>query len=151
VRQFTAGRDAWPLRLAVGDAGVLICNEAMFGNLARSRVRDGAEFLILLSNDSWVDDPMYAQHQLQMATMRAIEQRRWVVRASTSGPSAIIDASGRVEVVSDPQTRAALTGTFRRENALSIYSKVGDVFAWACLVGMFLTMAALALSVRRVG
>jgi apolipoprotein N-acyltransferase len=144
VRQFSPGESDGTLDTPAGKAGVLICNEAMFGRFARERVADGAAFLTLLSNDSWVDDPMFGLHQLQIAVLRAIEQRRLVIRASTSGPSAVIDARGRVLAVSQPRSRATLTGTIRGSSVRSIYSRVGDLFAWSCVA-----VVAAALLLRR--
>jgi apolipoprotein N-acyltransferase len=134
VRQFSPGDRAQLLATPAGRGGVLICNETMFGSLASARVAGGAEFLIMLSNDSWVTDPMYGQHQLQMAVIRAIEQRRAVVRASTSGPSAIIDAYGRVEAVSQSRKREILNGTVGASSSRTVYSVIGDSFAWICLL-----------------
>jgi apolipoprotein N-acyltransferase len=141
VRQFSAGRNARLLDTPAGKAGVLICNETMFSSLAGSRVADGAELLVMLSNDSWVSAPMYGLHQLQMAVMRAIEQRRDVVRSSTSGPSAIINAHGHIQTVSEPQTPATLRGSISPRSYISPYSRLGDVFAWGCIAAVFLAMA----------
>ena len=73
----------------------MICNEVMFGEIAAERVRAGAAYLATLTNDSWLGDRQYAEQALDMARLRAIEQRRYLVRASTSGPSAIVDPCGR--------------------------------------------------------
>ncbi len=140
VRQFSAASDRPVLETPAGRVGTLICNETMFGSLARKRVLAGAELLVMLSNDSWVGDPMYGRHQLQMAIMRAIEQRRSVVRSSTSGPSAIIDQRGCIETMSQPNTEATLRGTVRAGTHTSIYTRIGDAFAWASLLTVILVV-----------
>src|SRR5262249_47755644 len=96
VRTFVPGLPRPPLPTIAGPAGVLTCNEAMLPEIAGRRVAAGATYLVNPSNDSWLADPQYSAQQLDIVTMRAIEQRRYLVRASTSGPSAIIDPYGRI-------------------------------------------------------
>lgn len=134
VREFTAGERAAtaPLATAVGRAGILICNEAMFPYLAGRRVRDGAELLINLSNDSWVDSTEFAEHQFALVTMRAIEQRRWLVRASTSGPSAVVDPRGRVQHRTEPFTSGFFGARVEARSDRTFYGRFGDVFVWMC-------------------
>jgi len=105
----------------------------MFGGVARRRVLDGAEYLVNLSNDSWVADPMFGENQLNIATMRAVEERRYLVRSSTSGPSAIVDPAGTVVTRTLPNSRGILLGSIARRSGLSWYARHGDVFAIACL------------------
>jgi apolipoprotein N-acyltransferase len=140
VREFTPGGPAAPLPTRAGPAGVLICNEAFFGEIAGDRVAHGAGYLLNLANDSWLGDAKYAEQALDMARLRAVEQRRYLVRASTSGPSAIVDPRGRVEARTGTETAATLTGTIRSRNEITVYGRAGDTFALACAV---LALAAL--------
>jgi apolipoprotein N-acyltransferase len=117
-----------------GDAGVVICNEALFPEIVGARVNTGAEVLVNLSNDSWLLDPQFAAQALDATRLRAVEQRRWIVRASTSGPSALIDPHGRVRGATEPFSRATVAGTIAARRSLSVYGRVGDAFALACLV-----------------
>lgn len=142
VREFTPGGATPPLPARVGAVGVAICNEAMFPRIVARRVRDGAEILVNLSNDSWLGDRQFSLQALDMARMRAIEQRRDVVRASTSGPSAIIDASGRLVATTEPFSRATLTGDVYPRVQRSFYAQVGDAFAIACAVVVALKLLA---------
>jgi apolipoprotein N-acyltransferase len=68
-----------------------------------------------------------------IVSLRAVEQRRYVVRASTSGPSAIIDPWGRIQVPTEPFTRDWLLGHIRPRDDLSLYARLGDSFAVACV------------------
>src|SRR6185295_17055406 len=94
----TPGGPTPPLPTVAGPAGVLICNEAMFPEVARTRVGAGAAILLNLSNDTWMNDAKYSAIAFDMIVLRAVEQRRFVVRASTAGPSAIVAPSGHVLV-----------------------------------------------------
>jgi apolipoprotein N-acyltransferase len=121
-----------PLETRLGRAGLLICNEAMFPELAAARARAGAEILISPSNDSWIAGEAFAEHMLAVVGLRAIEQRRYLVRASTSGPSAIIDPWGRSVARTTARTRHLLRGGVRPEQRLTPYARWGDAFGLAC-------------------
>jgi apolipoprotein N-acyltransferase len=136
VRVFTPGREMPPLPTAAGPAGILICNEAMLPEVASQRVAEGAAYLVNPSNDTWLDDQMYSNLQFDIVATRAIEQRRYLVRASTSGPSAIVDPWGRVEARTAPLTSGVLSGIVRPATGRSVYGRIGDAFAMACVVAV---------------
>lgn len=132
VRELMPGDSVALLPTAIGPAGVLICNESLFSTDARRRVLAGATLLVNLSNDTWMNDRKFSGIAFDMSVLRAVEQRRFVVRASTSGPSAIIDPLGRVTARSDMFTRDAVTGTVAPVSTLTPYARVGDLFAYGC-------------------
>ncbi len=135
VREFAPGGPTAPLPTVAGRAGVVICNEAMYPEIAARRVRAGAEYLINLSNDTWLNDRKFAEIAFDMVAMRAVEQRRYLVRASTSGPSAIVDPLGRAVVRSQSLSRDVIAGTVRPSSVRTVYSRVGDLFAFLCTGG----------------
>jgi apolipoprotein N-acyltransferase len=132
VRFFEHGGPARLLPTRAGRAGILTCNEVMLPELAASRVRAGAELLVNPSNDTWIPDRRFADHLFDIASVRAIEQRRFLVRASTSGPSAIVDPWGRVQARSQPFTRAVVRGWIAARTEETPYARVGDLFACVC-------------------
>jgi apolipoprotein N-acyltransferase len=132
VRVYTPGPPRPPLPTVAGRAGVLTCNEAMLPEVAGARVAAGAEYLVNPSNDSWLADTQYSAQQLDIVAMRAVEQRRFLVRVSTSGPSAIVDPWGRVQVTTAMLAQAVAAGTIRPRTGLSVYGRWGDVFGVAC-------------------
>jgi apolipoprotein N-acyltransferase len=140
VRVFEPGGATPPLPTRAGRAGVLICNEAMLPEAARERVREGAEILFVPSNDTWIDDPDWAALMFDMVSLRAVEQRRYLVRASSSGPSAIIDPYGRVLTRSEPMTQATLLGRVAPRSELSLYARVGDAFVGLCAVALIVAV-----------
>ena len=141
VRVFTRGRRPAPLPTRAGRAGILVCNESMLPELARRRVLDGAEILVSPSNDSWIAHRNWSRLAFHMALMRAIEQRRYLVRVSTSGPSAIVDPWGRVQIESEPRSRAVIAGKLRPRRELSLYARAGDAFALGCAAAVALALA----------
>ena len=140
VRQFTPGGPAELLDTDAGRAGVLICNEAFYGRLAAERVLAGATWLVNLANDTWVSDSQFSRMALDMARFRAIEQRRWLVRASTWGPSALVDPAGRVMAVTGTDTQAAACGAIEPLAETTAYARLGDVFACACVLAVALAL-----------
>jgi apolipoprotein N-acyltransferase len=134
VREFTPGGPARSLPTVAGSAGVVICNEAMFGDIVAERVRAGASYLVTLANDSWLGDRKFAEQAFDMARLRAVEARRYLVRASTSGPSAIVDPQGRVVSRTQDDAPETLGGTIRPMDGLTVYARYGDVFGLLCAV-----------------
>lgn len=146
VREFLPGAGRAPLRAVGGPAGAMICNEALFPEVARARALAGATYLVTLTNDTWIGSEKFAQISFDMAIVRAVEQRRFLVRASTSGPSAIVAPDGRVLAQSAAFVRAVLAGRIEPREALTLYARAGDLFAWTCAATALL---ALLLSRRR--
>ena len=76
--------------------GTFICYESIFGDEVRQFVKNGAEVLVNISNDGWYGDTSAPWQHLNMVRMRAIENHRWVLRATNTGVTAAIDPNGRV-------------------------------------------------------
>ena len=101
---YTPGRGRSCCRPRRCASATLLCVEAMFPDLVRQAVREGAEVLVNLSNDAWFGDAEPARQQLDIATLRAVENRRYLVRAAATGFSAVIDPHGRTLAESDFNT-----------------------------------------------
>lgn len=140
VREFAPGERQDPVATPAGQAGVLICNEAMVGATAAARARAGATWLVTLTNDSWVGRRHYAEIALAMVRARAIETRRWLVRASTSGPSAIVDPAGRIVDRLPFGSAGAIAASIDARDDLTLYVQLGDVFAWGCVLATALVI-----------
>ncbi len=141
ARVLTPGTSTHPLPTFAGPAGVVICNEALFSDFTRARVRAGATWLAVLTNDSWLADAKYSGIASDMARERAIETRRWLVRASTWGPSMVVDPAGRVLTTTPLGTAAVTRGDVRPRSDLTPYVRFGDVFALLCLVAVGVALA----------
>jgi apolipoprotein N-acyltransferase len=138
IRTFEHGTQVAPIGTRAGPAGVLVCNESMLPEVARERVRAGAAYLLNPSNDTWISDPDYTEQQFDIARLRAVEQRRWLVRASTAGPSAIVDPWGREVVRTEPLERAVAVGEIWPRSELTVYARAGDAFALGCVAATVL-------------
>ena len=133
VREFSPGTARDPLSTVAGRAGIMICNEALYGDQGIDRVRRGAEYLVNLTNDGWVGEPAYAAIVFAMSRLRAVELRRWLVRASTSGPSAVVDPTGRVVAYAALGERTAIAAGVVPRHDLTPYAVAGDSFGWLCV------------------
>jgi apolipoprotein N-acyltransferase len=103
-----------------------ICYEAIWPGSLNPQVRSGAELLINITDDSWFEGTGAPNQHLRAVILRAVETRRWLVRASNSGISAIVDPTGRI-VASVPWMEA---GVVTRQITLSsdatLYVRAGD-------------------------
>jgi apolipoprotein N-acyltransferase len=86
-----------PLITPYGKAGVLICNESALPGAAASRVRQGAQFLVNMSNDGWFRDTWLVSQHFYNARLRAVETRKDMAVNSNNGWSGCIYASGRID------------------------------------------------------
>jgi len=106
--------------------GVLICYEDTDSELARRLRRDGADFLVNISNDAWFGLSELDQHFVT-ARFRAVENRTGVIRSGNNGLSGLIDPLGRAEIVLDKDEIRSGTGDLWVSDANSIYTQVGDL------------------------
>jgi apolipoprotein N-acyltransferase len=113
----------------------------MFPALVRARVRAGAGLLVNLTNDSWLADDQYSMQALDIARVRAIEVRRPLVRASTSGPSAFVDDAGRVTAATAAFTRGTVAGEVAPGAGLTFYARFGDAFGLLCATAVLVALA----------
>jgi apolipoprotein N-acyltransferase len=113
--------------------GVFICYESIFGDDMRKFAKDGAQVLVNISDDGWYGDTSAPWEHLDMVRMRAIESRRWIVRATNTGITASIDPLGRVIDTLPRHIRSSLQVAFGYRDDVSFYSQHGDWFAWFCM------------------
>lgn len=100
VGDFTPGSIEVPIEVEDAQIGVLICFESVFPELSRKWVDQGANVLVNLTNDAWYGKSSAPHHSLAMAVMRAVENRRSLVRSANTGISAFISPSGVISAQS---------------------------------------------------
>ncbi len=131
---FSAGATPRLLETRFARLGAFVCGEAMFPDVARTHARNGASLLINPSNDGWYGHPAAARHLVQAAALRAVENRRSVVRAASGGPSVSIDPRGRIEPLGHTQTPVSAVATVRLSTVATPYQYTGELAAWIALV-----------------
>ena len=112
--------------------GVFICYEEIFGDEIRLFVKQGARVLVNISNDGWYGDTCAPWQTLNMSRMRAVENRRWLLRDTNTGITTIIDPYGRLTASIRRHTLASLAARYGYRNDVTFYTQHGDVFAYLC-------------------
>ena len=119
--------------------GVAICSEAIYAELIAAQVRRGATFLVNMANDGWFGDrPAGAQHAAAVA-LRAVESRRFLVRVTSTGVSMVVAPSGVVGATIPNASAGSLVATVTPLDATTLYTRIGDVFAWLCVLAVAVT------------
>jgi apolipoprotein N-acyltransferase len=136
---FSAGAPPYiPLAFNNHQTGVLICFEILFPSIARAFVNNGADLLTTLTNDAWFGHTPAARQHFSIAVLRAVENRRSVVRAANTGISGFIDPSGRVLEKTSLFTTTAVTRPMPALEMISFYTRHGDLIGLAALVAICL-------------
>jgi apolipoprotein N-acyltransferase len=133
VGDFNRGRARNVFRPGNGAAyGVFICYESVFADEIRHFALNGAEVLVNLSDDGWYGDTSAPWQHLNMARMRAVENRRWLLRDTNNGVTTVIDPWGRVTLSAPRHTVTSLVARYGFRSDLTFYTRYGDVFAYFC-------------------
>lgn len=109
--------------------GSPICYEIIFPNLVRKFVKKGADFLVTITNDGWYGKSSAPYQHFAIAVVRAVENRRYLLRAATTGVSGIVDPYGRILARSEMMTQTCLTEKIVPMKKQTIYTRWGDFFA----------------------
>jgi len=127
--------------------GVSICHELLYPDTIHPAVRAGASLLINIANDGWLDGGygVASRQHFAMGVLRAVESRRYLVRAAVQGVSGIVAPSGAILVAGDPSSTDILTASVVPRSGETIYVRYGDWFAALCALVVVLVVVAGAL------
>jgi apolipoprotein N-acyltransferase len=134
VSDFSAGESPSTLPVAGRTASVAICYEVIYPSLIRSFVTAGSELLTTITNDAWYGRSSAAYQHWEQATLRAIEEGRYLARAANTGVSGFVDPYGRILAASPLFEQAVLVADLRFIRARTIYGRTGDLIAWLSLL-----------------
>lgn len=136
---YVSGNDSAIMTLNAGKLGNIICFESIYPQLTRQSVLDGAELMVEVTNDSWLEtSPAMYQH-LAHGVFRSVENGRYLVRSANSGISAVIDSRGNIKSQLGINEQGAITDTVHFCDGQTIYTKTGNIlfplliiiaFAW---------------------
>ncbi len=124
---YTAGKDSALIEIKGKEVGNIICFESIYPRLTRESTRDGAQLLVELTNDSWLEDSPAMNQHLAHGVFRSVENSRTLVRSANSGVSAIIDSRGRIISELAPDERGVIAETVYFENSKTLYTAIGDI------------------------
>ena len=158
---FIPGNKYTLFKLKGATFGTLICFEDIFPGMVRRFVREGAEFMVNMTNDAWFGRSCAAYQHAANSVFRAIENRRPVARSANTGLSCFIDRTGRLSSLrgsisdrsnpndtviasqrrSNPKPKELfveghITDNIKlyRDSTLTFYTKYGDIFILFCLI-----------------
>lgn len=133
-KKITRGMEIKPIKIPIGNIGINICFESLYPSISRILTQKGANILIILTNDAWFKKSSIPYLHAANAVFRAVENRRFVIRAAQSGISMIIDPYGRIIKQSELFKPCVLSGKVGLMEELTFYTKFGDLFCYLCLI-----------------
>jgi apolipoprotein N-acyltransferase len=139
--EFLRGDTPPAARTDAGIIGLSICFEAVYPWFVRRSVRDGAKALINISNDGWFGKTSEPAVHLRHASVRAIESRRFMVRASNNGYSAVISPTGEITRRSGLFTRECIDEKIVMLDSMTFYSLLGDWIIYAAAAALAAMLA----------
>lgn len=133
VSEFAPGDRVTMLPIEGHMASTAICYEVVYPHLIRRAVLEGSELLTTITNDAWYGNSSAPYQHFELASMRAIEQGRYLARAANTGISGLIDPYGRVVVKTAVFEDAVVTAEARFLQSRTLYATIGDAVAVASL------------------
>ena len=139
VGQFEFGTKDTPLvgRFRYGPA---ICYEVVFPQIPRTQVVHGANVLVTITNDAWYDGTSAPRQHLNQARLRAVETDRYLLRAGTTGISAVVDPAGQIVQQLEMGKQGIIYAGFQPRTSTTPYVRFGDWFAWFAILAVIAGM-----------
>ncbi len=134
VGDFSSGSEHTILELPQGKLGVVICFEVIFPQVVRRFFDRGAQFLVNITNDAWFGKTSASLQHFSILTLRAVENRSFVVRAANTGISGFIDPLGRIRSSTSIFVADYLVDTINLGRGKTFYAEYGDIFSWLCII-----------------
>jgi len=146
------GRSKYPEIIKHREAKIapIICFESIFGDYVSAFVQNGANLICIVTNDSWWGDTAGYKQHLAYARLRAIENRRYIVRSANTGISAIIDPFGALNVQSKWDERTLLTGEVKLLEGLTFFVKYKHAIARLSIFVLVLILLHLFVQSKRI-
>ena len=132
VSDFSPGEEPVVMPVGANRLSTAICYEVVYPDLIAAFVGRGSQLLTTITNDAWYGHTSAPYQHFWMATLRAVEQGRYLARSANTGISGIVDPYGRVITMSRIFERTVVTGQVRYLDHRTVYARTGDAFAWAC-------------------
>jgi apolipoprotein N-acyltransferase len=134
VGEFFPGKEYKVVRIGGRPANAVICFEAVFPDLVRRFVNRGSQLIINLTNDGWYGNSAAPYQHFAIARFRAVENRRYFIRAANTGISAIIEPSGKIQSSSGLLHEAVCEGRFEFIDKQTIYTRYGNLLVFLCAI-----------------
>lgn len=137
---FAEGTGSAVYQSAAGlNVGPLICWESAFGDLAFNEVRDGAQLLVISTDDAWFGTSSGPYQHAQIAQLRAVETGRYVVRAAATGISGIIAPDGTWQSQAPLETMQVVSGMVASP-AGTLFARIGPMVVWFAMIVTYVAL-----------
>lgn len=130
--EITPGGESEIAQTEYGSIGALVCFDSIYDFLVRSSVKDGAELLLLLTNDSWYGSSAAVYQHNSHAVLRAVENGRFIVRAANTGISSFIKPTGEVIKSLPPLEEGAISAKVYFRGETTLYNRLGNLIVPIC-------------------
>jgi len=127
-----------PLQTPLGLIGVMICLESVYPDSARTLSQEGAQLLVVMSNDAGFGRSPITRHMTHRAIIRALENGRWLLRVGQAGISALINPRGQIQTRLGIFEPGLLLGEARLREEQTLYTRWGDW--WMACVALLLLL-----------
>ena len=134
VGEYSPGSDYRIVKIGGHPANVVICFEAVFPAQVRRFVEEGSQLIVNLTNDGWYGNSAAPYQHIEIARLRAVENRRYLLRAANSGISALVEPTGRIQVSTGLLREAICEGRFGFLAYKTLYTRYGDVLVFLCVI-----------------
>jgi apolipoprotein N-acyltransferase len=134
IADFAPGAAARNLTIRSHSISTPICYEIIFPGLVRKFVSSGGELIVTISNDSWFGNTSAPYQHLSMAVFRCIENRRYLLRSTTNGISAVVTPGGEILYQSPYNTADRFIGSFKYIKQKTFFTCCGYLFPYFCIV-----------------
>jgi apolipoprotein N-acyltransferase len=134
VGDFQSGTQYKVGHIPGGPFSVFICYEAIFPNEVRRFTLAGAALFVNISDDGWFGGSSAPPQHLAMARVRAVENRRWLLRDTNTGVTVSVDPYGRIVARLPPDIRGQLDAPYSFRTDITLYARWGDWLAWLCVI-----------------
>ena len=104
----------------------VICYESVYGEYVTKYVQNGAQCIAIITNDGWWGNTAGYKQHLKYGALRAIENRRWIVRSANTGTSCFVSPLGEIEQATNWWEPTAISGNIELNEGLTFYSRFGD-------------------------
>ena len=128
-----AGKGSIVIDSEEGKIGCGICFDSIYEKVISDSARNGAEIIVISTNDSWFSDSAALDMHNAQARLRAIESGKYVIRAANTGISSIIDPLGNVNEELGALERGYIVGEVSMIEGNTVYTYIGNLFVYCCM------------------
>ena len=129
-------KQSTPLQIGDTPVAASVCYEIAYPELVRSEVNAGTSLMLTVSNDTWFEGSHGPSQHLQIARMRALENHRWLIRATNNGHTAVIDPLGRIAAQAPDRSTQVLQTEVWPNTESTVYQRFGSyptLLSWLAL------------------